>query len=95
MSVPNGRLYSPHQTCSSDARLADDELVLRGARGVLARVDDDRAAADDPPLAAERDLLVERLGRQVPVDAARVREAVVLEPVVARELPRLAPARAS
>ena len=70
-------------------RLADDELVLRGARGVLARVHDDGAAVDDPALAAEGDLLVERLGRQVPVDAARVRDAVVLEPVVARELARL------
>ena len=60
-------------------RLADDELVLRGARGVLACVDHDRAAGDDPALAAKRDLLVQRLRRQVPVDAARVRDAVVLQ----------------
>ena len=61
--------------------LADDELVGRGARRVLAGVDHQRAQVRDARLAAEHDLLVQRRGRQVPVDAVQVRQAVVLQAV--------------
>ncbi len=67
-------------------RLAHDELVLGRARRLLAGREDDRAVPGDPALSTERDLLVERLGGQVPVGAAKVGEAVVVEPVLARQL---------
>ncbi len=48
--------------------LADDELVLRGAPRVHARVDDERAAFGKPRLASGERVLVELRGRGVPVD---------------------------
>ena len=69
--------------------LADHELVRGGAGGVLPGVHDERPLVADLPLGAVDRLLVEAGGGQVPVDAAQVREAVVLEAVEARHRPRL------
>ena len=66
-------------------RLAHDELVVGRPRGVLAGVHDDGAVAGDRAFPAEDDLLVQRLGRQVPVHPAQVEQAVVVQPVVALE----------
>ena len=48
-----------------------------------------RALVDDVALAAEDELLVERLLGQVPVDALQFHEAVVLEPEVGRQVLRV------
>src|SRR5581483_608064 len=49
--------------------LADDELVLRGTPGEAARVDDQRPAFRELPLAARERVRVEQGGRRLPVDA--------------------------
>jgi hypothetical protein len=52
------------------ARLTDDELVLRRAARVLARVDRERAALGDAGIAARERVLVQLRRRRVPVDGA-------------------------
>ena len=52
------------------ARLADDELVLRRAARVLARVDGQRAALGEPALVPLEGVHVELRGARVPVDGA-------------------------
>ena len=59
--------------------LADDELVLRGAPRVHARVDDERAAFGEPRLAAGERVLVELRGRGVPVDVPAHGDPVLRE----------------
>ena len=52
------------------ARLADEELVLRRAAGVLAGVDGERAALGEPAVARAQRMRVELRGGRVPVDGA-------------------------
>ena len=59
------------------AGLADDELVLRRAPGVLAGVDVERAALGDPAVATLDGVVVEERGRRVPVDVAGRLDAVL------------------
>ena len=59
------------------ARLADDELVLRGAAGVLAGVHVERAALGDPPLSALDCVVVEERRRRVPMDGLRRLDAML------------------
>ena len=59
------------------ARLADDELVLRRAAGVLAGVHIERATLGDPPLSALDRVVVEERGRRVPMDGLRRLDAML------------------
>ena len=59
------------------ARLADDELVLRGAAGVLAGVHIERPALGDPPFAALDCMVVEERRRRVPMDGLRRLDAML------------------
>ena len=61
------------------ARLADDELVLGRAAGVLAGVDDERPALGEPRVAARERVLVELRGRRVPEDVPAHRDPVLRE----------------
>ena len=85
-----GRLYAPHQMFPSESGSRTTNLSF-AARAVCLPV----STTIGPACAiraspAEDDLLVERLGREVPVDLPEVREAVVGEAVVG--LQRLRPA---
>jgi hypothetical protein len=66
--------------------LADDEFVGRGARGMFAGGHHHRTEMRDARFSPEHDLLVQRRGRQIPVDAVQVRQAVVGQAVNARQL---------
>src|SRR5205823_3866592 len=68
-------------------RLADDELVLRGAPGVAAGVDDERTALGEPAVAAQERVRVEQRRGGVPVDASGRVDAVRLEPAIVFETP--------
>jgi hypothetical protein len=70
-----------HQTRSSLDGLADDELVVRRAAGVLAGPADERALGGDQSLAAANGLLVQRRHAEVPVHPRDVLDPVTFEPV--------------
>ena len=85
LSGAKGRLYWPHQTWPSvdgsrttNLSLADRAVCLP----VFITMAPSRVMRAFP---AEDDLLVQRLGREVPVHPAEVEEAVVVQPVVALE----------
>ena len=61
------------------ARLADDELVLRRAAGVLAGVDDERTALGEARVAARERVLVELRGRRMPEDVPAHGDPVLCE----------------
>ena len=56
-----------HQTVSVGRRVADDELVLRRAAGVLAGLDGQGAAGGNAAFAAANGVLVKRMRAEVPV----------------------------
>jgi len=60
-----GRLYSPHQTCSWVECSWTMNLSAAARAVVLAGADDHRAEMRDARLAAEHDLFIERRGGQV------------------------------
>ena len=61
--------------------IANGELVVGGAAGVLAGLDDDRAILGQITLATRNGLLDQRCGRQVPVDGRRGFDALGVQPV--------------
>ncbi len=62
---------------------ADHEFVGSGSRRVLAGAHQQGTEVGEPSFRSEHTLLVESGSRQVPVDAAQVRQAVILQAVVA------------
>src|SRR6202035_1967403 len=68
-----------------DRGVADRELVVGGAAGVLAGRGGERALGGDPRLAAPHRLLVEGGRRQVPVDGAGLRDPLLLDAKIADE----------
>ena len=74
---------------SFGARLPHDELVGGGAGGVPPRICHDRTHARDARLPAECNFLVERLGREIPVGKVKVREPMIVEPVITLQRLRL------
>ena len=61
---------------------ADNELVIRGPGGVLARKRDERPADDGRALAAEDSFLVKCLGRQIPIRQPQIRHTVIGQVVI-------------
>jgi len=68
------------------AWLADDELVLRRAPGVDARIDRQRAALGELPSSAKERMRVEDGRAGVPVDVTVGVETVLLEPCTSLDL---------
>src|SRR5262249_44804385 len=64
-------------------RLFDDELVVRRATRMLARVHDERAVGAQQPFPPPDRLLYERRRRQVPKNPSHVRDPMVFDSIFA------------